>query len=39
MAALYVFTYWSPFVVGAVLIVPVVYVLLSIARRPRTVSQ
>ncbi|KAB1186987.1 MULTISPECIES: MFS transporter [Haloferax] len=39
MAALYVLTYWSPFVVGAVLIVPVIYVLASVARRPRTTSQ
>ncbi|QOS10327.1 major facilitator superfamily transport protein [Haloferax gibbonsii] len=35
MAALYVLAYWSPFVVGAALIVPVVYVLASVARRPR----
>jgi MFS family permease len=33
MAALYVFTYWSPFVVGAILIVPVIYILASFARR------
>ncbi|KAB1192727.1 MFS transporter [Haloferax sp. MBLA0076] len=39
MAALYVLTYWSPFVVGAVLIVPVIYVLASVARRPRVVGR
>ncbi|KTG29405.1 MFS transporter [Haloferax profundi] len=39
MAALYVLTYWSPFVVGAILIVPVVYVLASVARRPRVVGE
>ena len=38
MAALYVLVYWSPFVVGAVLIVPVVYILVSIVRRPGRVA-
>ncbi|WP_396610988.1 MFS transporter [Haloferax sp. S1W] len=37
MAALYVLAYWSPFVAGAVLVVPVVYILAMAARRPRGV--
>ncbi|MCO8267820.1 MFS transporter [Haloferax sp. AB510] len=39
MAALYVLAYWSPFVVGAALIVPVVYILASVARRPRAETE
>ncbi|ELZ76350.1 major facilitator superfamily protein [Haloferax larsenii JCM 13917] len=37
MAALYVLAYWSPFVAGAVLVVPVIYILAAVARRPRRV--
>ncbi|WP_224448111.1 MFS transporter [Haloprofundus salilacus] len=33
MAALYVFTYWSPFVAGALLVLPILAILLGIARR------
>ncbi|ELZ95120.1 major facilitator superfamily protein [Haloferax mucosum ATCC BAA-1512] len=36
MAALYVLAYWSPFVFGAVLVVPVVFVLAAVARTPGT---
>ncbi|WP_416838332.1 MFS transporter [Haloferax sp. DFSO52] len=39
MAALYVLTYWSPFVVGAILIAPIVLTLVTIARRPRVVPE
>ncbi|ELZ87301.1 major facilitator superfamily protein [Haloferax elongans ATCC BAA-1513] len=37
MAALYVLAYWSPFVAGAVLVIPVIYILAAVARRPRRV--
>ncbi|WP_224333193.1 MFS transporter [Haloprofundus halobius] len=32
MAALYVFTYWSPFVAGALLVLPILAILVSLAR-------
>ncbi|WP_117593524.1 MFS transporter [Haloprofundus halophilus] len=32
MAALYVFTYWSPFVAGALLLLPILVILVGIAR-------
>ncbi|WP_410765974.1 MFS transporter [Haloferax sp. DFSO60] len=35
MAVFYVLAYWSPFVAGAILLVPVVAILVTIVRRPR----
>ncbi|MFC7204922.1 MFS transporter [Haloferax namakaokahaiae] len=35
MAVFYVLAYWSPFVAGAILLVPVVAILVTLVRRPR----